>query len=254
MFLSKAGEYEPCGIYNEKHLILFLCTLGLIFVAVKNTKIANKDDVRKIIIKSTIIVWILEILKTIFTISIGKGREINKIVPLYYCSLLLYSGLLSSFGKGMFKRTGDVFLATGAIIAGIVFIIYPSTSLPDYPMLHFISIHSFFFHGTMIYLGIIINKYKYIELEFSDIKYYATLILLLCIPAYVLNKRFGSNLMFISQDFPGTPLSGLYHSTGKLFTPLNCLVQMTLPFIFMWGILRLKDFFGEISKKHLKNP
>ena len=241
MFLSKTGEYEPCGVYNEKHLILFLCTIALVFVAVKFTKVSNQDDVKKIIRKSTIIIWILEILKTIFIIAIGKGREINKIVPLYYCSLLLYAGLLSSFGKGMFKKMGDVFLATGAIVAGVIFIIYPSTSLPAYPMLHFISLHSFFFHGTMIYLGIIVNKYRYIELRFSDIKYYATLVLLVCIPAYVLNTRFGSNLMFISQDFPGTPLSGLYHSTGKWFTPLNCLVQMTCPFIGMWGILKLKD-------------
>ena len=69
--------------------------------------------------------------------------------------MLIYAGLLSSFGKGKVRRIGDVFLATGSIVGGIVFVLFPTTSIPSYPIFHFISLHSFFFHGTMIYLGLL---------------------------------------------------------------------------------------------------
>ena len=238
MFFARPGVYEPCGIYNYKHVILAIIILAWVAIAVKLTEVSKKEDVKKIIKNLTITVWCLEIIKIIFLFSVGQGK-INRVVPLYYCSLLLYSGLLSSFGKGVAKKMGDVFLATGGIIGGIVFIIFPTTSLPEYPAFHFISVHSFFFHGAMIYLGLIINKFKYVDVKFEDIKYYASLIFIICMAAYVVNKACGSNLMFISQDFPGMPISSVYNSTGVFFTPIMILLQMTLPFLMVYGIMCL---------------
>lgn len=239
MFFAKSGVYKACGIFNLKHLLIALITITGITVAAKNTKVKKKEDVQKIIKVLTIILWGLEIFKIIYTLATGQGR-INNVVPLYYCSLLLYSGLMSSFGKGIIKKMGDVFLATGGIIGGMVFLIFPTTSLPEYPLFHFISIHSFFFHGTMIYIGLIINKFKYIEIKFQDIKYYASLIFIICMAAYVVNRIYGSNLMFISQDFPGNPISIIYNHTGVLFTPIMILLQMVLPFLVAYGMLQLK--------------
>ena len=238
MFFAKSGVYTPCGIYNLKHLIIAIVTFTIIAIAVKNTKAKRSEDIKKIIKTATIVVWVLEILKIIFMFVTGQGRP-NKVIPLYYCSLLLYTGLMSSFGKGIIKKIGDVFLATGGIIGGIVFIICPTTSLPEYPLFHFISLHSFFFHGTMIYLGLIINKFKYIDVKFEDIKYYAGLIFAICMIAYGVNRVFGSNLMFISQDFPGNPISVVYNNTGIFFSPIMILLQMTLPFLMVYGVLRL---------------
>lgn len=240
MFLSKPGEYPPCGMFNFRHLTLFIITIIGVIFAVNHTKIKEKSDVKKIIRIITVIVWVMEILKIIFNFIVGNGRNVNKVVPLYYCSLLLYSGLLSSIGKGVIQRVGDVFLATGGIVGGLVFLILPTTSLPEYPMFHFLSLHSFFFHGTMIYLGIIINKFKYIEIKFSDLKYYACLVFVICIAAYIANSICGSNLMFISQDFPGTPITIIYKLTGKLFPIIMSLAQMTLPFLLVYGVLNVR--------------
>ena len=51
--------------------------------------------------------------------------------------------------------------------------------------------------------------------------------------------------MFISKDFPGTPLTILYHLTGKLFTPIMIIAQMTLPFLVV--------YFLENGKTRVKN-
>lgn len=236
MFLAKAGEYEACGIFTVQHFILIAITVATIIVALKYT--VNKKDVKKIIQKCTIFVWIFEAIKITLKIFYDGTSNINNYVPLYYCSLLLYAGLLSSFCKGKLKRVGDVFLATGGIIGGITFIIFPTTSLRTYPMLHLLSIHSFIFHGIMVYLGLLINWTNYIKLEKKDIIYYSSFIGLICIIAYVVNKIFDSNLMFISQNFPGTPIEILYNLTGGFFTIFMILDQMFLPFYIIYGIMK----------------
>lgn len=239
MFFAKAGEYEPCGIFTVQHFeLIFITILGIIF-ALKNTVNKTKEEVKQIIKRCTIVMWILEVIMIIFKLCTGDVRNLNNYIPLYYCSLLLYAGLLSSFGKGKVKRMGDVFLATGGIIGGLVFIILPTTSLPTYPMLHMVSLHSFLFHGTMIYLGLLIDITKYIELQASDIKYFATLVGIVCVLASFINKKFGSNLMFISQNFPGMPIEIIYNATGKFYTLVMSLAQMTLPFYVVYGIIKL---------------
>ena len=237
---SNIGEYEPCGIFTTDHFILIGITIISIIIALKFTSNKSKEKVHLIIKKITIIMCILEVVKINFNLQQNSFRDVNTYMPLYYCSILLYAGLLSSFGKGALKRAGDVCLATGSVIGGIVFIIYPSTSLPMYPAFHFLSIHSFLFHGTMIYLGILINKTQYIELEQNDIKYFASVIGIMSIVALIINKLFNGNLMFISNNFPGTPIEILYDITngGIMYTLIMVLAQMTLPFYITYVIIK----------------
>lgn len=237
MFLSRPGEYEPCGLFTVKHFTLMIITIIGISIALKYT--VNKKEVRKIIKKCTVLVWVLEFLIIAFKISINGTSNLNEYVPLYYCSLLLYSGICSSFGKGKIRRIGDVFLATGGIIGGIIFLLFPSTSLPTYPILHLVSIHSFIFHGIMVYLGLLINLTNYIELDKKDIIYYSMLVGIVCIIAYIVNRICGSNLMFISKNFPGTFIEFIYNLTGNFFTIFMIVAQMFLPFYTVYGIKRL---------------
>lgn len=239
MFFAKAGKYEACGIFSAGHLILILITLSCVFVSLKKTIHKNKDEILKIIRILTTAVWILEVLKISFNLQYFRIYDVKEWIPLYYCSIMIYAGFLSSFTKGGFKRAGDVFLATGGLVGGIVFIILPTTSLPTYPAFHFISMHSFFFHGTMIYLTILINKTHYIDLEKKDILYFAALVGCVCLAALYVNIRFDSNLMFISKNFPHTPIEPIYKITGPLFTPLMIIGQMTVPFYVVYAIIKL---------------
>ena len=173
MLFAESGKYEPCGLFTPGHIILLIITIIGIIIALKKTVTKSKKEIKQIIKRCTILVWILEAIIVSFKLATGDIRNINNYVPLYYCSLLLYAGALSSFTKGTLKRVGDVFLATGGIAGGLIFMIFPTTSLPIYPMMHIVSLHSFLFHGIMLYLGILINITNYITLQLKDIKYYA---------------------------------------------------------------------------------
>ena len=239
MFFSKPGQYKPCGMYTKGHMILLSVTLICITIALYYTRKYDKDKVKKIIKSSTIILWILEIIKIIFNLAIGNIKNPNNYIPLYYCSLILYAGIFSSFCKGKLKMVGDVFIATGSIIGGLFFLFCPNTSLPAYQMFHYISIQSFIFHGTMLYLGILVNITNYVELKFIDIKYYTILIFVISFVSLAVNKLLGTNFMFISNNFPNTPIEIAYKYTGKFFTAFMILLQAVGPYCVIYGLKKI---------------
>lgn len=248
MFFAKPGKYEACGIFSKGHMVLFIFMMIGILIALYYTNKKSKDEVQQIIKNCTIFLWILEIIKILFNLLNGNVNNPNSYIPLYYCSLILYAGLFSSFSKGILKRVGDVFLATGGIVAGIWFTIAPVTSLTVYPIFHYISIQSFILHGTMIYLGLLINITHYIEYSKKDFKYYFWLIIGIGILAYVVNLILDTNLMFVSKNYPGTPIEILYNLFGKLYPAVAILSQAIIPFfVILW--LKENTNFSKVIKK-----
>ncbi len=239
MLFRSAEEVTPCGMFSIEHFIMLGITAFCIAIALKYTKNMEKENVKKLIQRSTIILWILEIIKIIFNIINYGINEVNKYVPLYFCSLILYAGIFSGFCKGVLKKIGDVFLSTGGIIAGLIFLISPLTSLTTYPAIHFISIHSFILHGTMVYIGLLMLITGYTTIEKGDIKYYSAIILVISGIAYIVNLIFDSNLMFISQNYPGTFIEIIYNITGPIFPIFMVAAQATMPFYIVYGIYRL---------------
>lgn len=239
MFFSKPGQYEPCGMYSAGHIFILSVTVIFVALALYFTKSFDKDKVKKTIRRCTISLWVLEIVKIVFNLLVGNASNPNNYIPLYYCSLILFAGIFSSFTKGKLKKIGDVFIATGAIIGGLFFLFSPNTSLPAYQLFHYISIQSFVFHGTMLYLGLLVNITGYVDLKMGDIGYYAILLSIISVIALVVNKILGTNFMFISNNFPKTPIAILYENTGKLFTPIMIGIQATGPFLVVYGLRNL---------------
>ena len=239
MLFKNANEVKPCGMFSTEHFILLAITTICVVIALKFTKNMEKENVKKLIRKTTIFLWILEIIKIIFNIKNYSLAAVNKYVPLYFCSLILYAGILSGYCKGILKRMGDVFLSTGGIIAGLIFLVYPLTSLTSYPILHYISIHSFILHGIMLYIGLLMLISKYTTIEKRDIIYYSAIIVIISGIAYIVNLKCDSNLMFISQNYPGTYIEIIYNNTGRFFTLFMTVAQATIPFYIVYGIYNL---------------
>lgn len=250
MFFAGPGKYSPCGMFSIGHLILFILTIIAVILLIVYTKNSSKETVTKIIKRSTIVLWILEVIKIIFNFAVGNGKNPNNYIPLYYCSLILYAGMLSGFAKGKLKKVGDIFIATGSIIGGAFFLCCPNTSLTMYPMFHYISIQSFVFHGTMLYLGILVNITKYVDLNIKDIQYYGALIMVISLISYIVNNILESNFMFISKNFPNTPVEIVYNHTGKLFTFVMVLIQTIGPFYVVYFVKYLISKYFCKSEKN----
>lgn len=246
MFFALPYTYPPCGLYTWGHGVLFAATAALIVLALFLTRKAGDLAVRRIIRVCTGVLWGLEIAKILFVLLVTGSRNPNDFIPLYYCSLVLYAGLCSSVGRGKLRRLGDVFLATGGMIGGACFLVCPNTSLPRYPVFHFISFHSFLLHGIMVFLGLLLLQRGIVRLRLRDLWYCSGLVSAMCLLAFLFNTVYSNvtntqtaNLMFMSRDFPGTPVHILYVLTGKLFPVAMWLVQAFVPFLAVYAVLRL---------------
>lgn len=246
MFFSPAGTYPPAGLYSGGHFLLLGVTLLLIAAGLLAARHADEKTVRRIVLVAVVLLWVLEVCKILFVLFRNGSRNPNAFVPLYYCSLTLYAGLFSVVGRGWVRRLGDVFLATGGLVGGLSFLFCPNTSLPNYPTFHFISWHSFLLHGLMVFLALLLLLRLDLRLSLSDVRYPAGLVSALCLIAYVFNAVYDrvtgqavANLMFVSKNFPGTPIAVVYRISGPAFPLVMWALQSFCPFLAVFGLWKL---------------
>ena len=235
-FFAVYGQCRPAGLHSAGHRLLLVLTLVAIAVLLNHTLLLSPAQIRRLIRITAVVMWILEIVKIVFKLAKEKDRDPSTWVPLYFCSVSLYASLLSGFGSGIFMRTGDVFIATGGLCAGVCFLVYPSSSLLLYPTFHFCSLHSFLYHGWMVWLGILLSRSGTVILRLQDFPPYFLFCLVFCLLAALLNRKSGSNLMFLARPFPGTFLERVHKRIGFLYAPAVMLVQILGPFFFILAL------------------
>lgn len=69
---------------------------------------------------------------------------------------------------------------------------------------------------------------------------------------YSFNRKlfFKSNLMFISNNFPNTPIEILYKMTngGIIYSFIMIVIQMKIPFYISYYVIQKSNYFLKISK------
>ena len=245
-FFAPSGKFPPTGTFSSAHLIMTTISLAVVAIALIFTRKLDHTKVKKLLRFFTLLLCALEILKIIFNLATGHSGDLNSYIPLYFCSITLYAGLLASFTKGWFRRTGEIFLTTGGIIGGLCYIVYPLTSVTLYPPIHFITLHSFFLHSIMVYLGVLLLITGYVKLKPHDIDHHFFIVFVVSVLAFTVNIIFHTNLMFLSQNYPGTPIEIAFNLFPGLIFPLVMFIgQATLPFyavyLVYWAIERNKN-------------
>lgn len=153
-FFCKENEYEPVGMFSVGHIVTLIIFLLIVaFCAYKCRKIGKDKAIflTKII---AIVVTVLEIIKITIAFINGEGDKLDHWVPLYFCSMFIYAAWLAGYAKGKSADLGRAFVGTGGIIAGLSFLIFPTTSFTMYPLFHYFCMYSMVYHSLMVFLGI----------------------------------------------------------------------------------------------------
>jgi uncharacterized membrane protein YwaF len=230
MFFAPNGKYPPCGLYSAGHIIILLFTLLDVVISLYLALRYLKSYVKTVIRIFTVIVTVLEGIKIAFNFIQGY-TALNHWVPLYFCSFYLFALWFAAFGKGKAEKTGMSFLFGGSILSGLSFLFYPSTSLPNYPLFHFLSLYSFFFHGSMIFMGLFIILSGYYKPKLKDGLYYILFTGILIGLAALVNVLFGANLMFITNPYRIPVMSYVYDISVVLYRTLLILAHLGFYFL-----------------------
>ena len=74
MLFANPGEYEPCGLFTIDHFKLIIITIIGIIIALKKTVNKSKEEIKQIIKKCTIVIWIWEIIIIAFKLKTGGNH------------------------------------------------------------------------------------------------------------------------------------------------------------------------------------
>lgn len=235
MFFAPKDAYKACGMFTKGHIVLLVVMLIILSILLLLSRDMKKEKLEVLIKVCSIIVVALEIIKIVFNFKHGY-TWLDAWLPISYCSIFIYALLLCSYGKGIGKRMGESYIGGTAFVAGFVYLVFPSTSLMQYPMWHFLSIHSMLFHMLMMYLGFQYLKKMNIKLNRATYNYFLLLFAIFVILALIINQVTGSNLMLIREPY-NIPLAiahKIYNYSPMGYTTMAILCYLIIPFPLTW--------------------
>ena len=245
---SKVGEYDAAGLFSTAHIIsIIVCFVLIVTIAILTRKMTKKTYFKLLKI-FTIIATILEIIKILLTWHEGR-RDLNAWLPMFFCSLFIYSLWLTWFKNEFIKDFGLSYIAFAGIVSGLAFIIFPTTSFTWYPIFHFKCLHSMIYHSMMVYAGVMLYVTKSYKIDLKAVLKYSIFCLSFMIFALVLNHNFDSNFMFISNPgiVPLPFLHTIYDYSPILFTISMMFAHIVLMGFGMYGIVKLVKY---LKNKH----
>lgn len=247
---SKVGTYKAVGLFTLTHIISIIVCFVLIALVVLVTRKMNKQTYFKMLRIFAIVVTVLEILKIFLSWS-EKKFTLNAWLPLFFCSLFIYSLWLTCFNNKILKDLGLSYIAFASIVAGVAFIIFPTTSFAWYPIFHFRCLHSMIYHSMMVYAGIMLYVTKAFEVDLKAVLKYCVFTLSFMLMALIININYDSNLMFISNPgvVPLPFLHEIYRFSPILFTIVMIFAHIVLMGFGMFGIVKLVYYFKNRKNK-----
>lgn len=231
---------KPVGMFTKTHLItllIFLIIIGITIYLLKDIKQRNLTILTRIL---AVIFVILEIIKIICTLCNGD-TALDHFIPLYFCSMFIYALIFAGFAGGTLQKLGTAFIATGSIIAGLSFLIFPTTSFMSYPLFHYFSLHSYIYHSMMIILGILYLINGQYQFTKKEIKYYLIFCGSFSMIAVILNIIFDTNFMFYNNaaNIPVKILVTLSNKVPILYTIVVVIGCIGLPYLLSFLIYQL---------------
>lgn len=242
---APSGKYEACGLFNTTHFIALAVCLILVIVAVYFSRNISEKKFNTITRISAIGITILEIVKIIYNLYYDFNAPINNWLPLHFCSLFIYSLWLSGYFSGHIKKIGESFLIGGGIIAGLTFLIVPSTSLRLFPIFHFQCLYSLLFHALFLYFGLVILIRNFFTLNLKSYLYYVIFTSFFCIIAYILNTTTEANFMFLENPWsiPLPFLATIRNSNHYLYSLIIYLAYVVGTYFPIMFIQKLINHF-----------
>ena len=237
-FFAPAGRFDACGMFTTSHILSVIICLVLIALAsafvIKSDCVSSRQKMMKC---TAIILTILEIIKISHSFYYGD-LYLDAWFPLSYCGLFIFAAWISGFGNGRIRHIADAYITYGCPVAGICFLIFPTTSLMSYPVWHYFSAYSLLFHTLMIFFGII-SLHQEQRLTISTYLRYLIFILPFSVISIIINHCEGSNLMNLREPYniPIAWLQTIYDNASWLYTALTLFLYISIPLI-VGGVCR----------------
>ena len=197
---------------------------------------------RKKLIKPVVVsVWAVMVLWEILifwwdsTAGIHKGPNFLIDLPLYPCSLYLYTVPFMIWGKGRIRQSACGYLCTLGLLGSVLNLILPMARLLDYSCISFAGLHTLSFHGAMFFTYLVLMRsgwHRYDQVSsLTDLLLPCIPSLIQSIPSNILNYTIGSDYMYFRGEFPAVRF--IFRNTDPILITLSLyILYILVPALF----------------------
>lgn len=228
----------PGKLFSPLHLIFSACLLAAVIVLALIISKRSEGSRRRILLSLWAFFVMLEIVKTVYEALCGAEPrfETGGVLPLYPCSLYLYS-LPFCFSKRRRVRLAACgYLFTAGMIGATINYVYPITVLTNYSCISFMGFHTLFYHSAMLFSMLVMlfsgyHRYDGIEKPW-ELLLPSLPLMLQSIPANIVNySPIGSDYMFFKANSFFLP--AIFGSMPDWQTTIiGYLIYLTVPALF----------------------
>ena len=237
-FLPPADKI-PGTMFTPLHFIFSaICLTAVITLAILVSK-RSERTVKTVFTVLWITLVVFEVVKIVW--ESVSGREIRfewgGVLPLYPCSIFMYAMPFAIFGGERLRRAGTGYVCTLGIVGGAINFVYPATILGNYSCISFAGFHTFMYHGTMVFVALVMllshyHSYRGItrayELALPSVPFLIT-----SIPANIVNYTLGADYMFFKlNSFIFAPIGAvLPDAVATVIVYIAFLIIHALPYL-----------------------
>lgn len=197
------GLNLPGRLFSPLHIVFSACVLMTVIVLAVILSKKSESTQKRILMTLWGIFVVFEVVKTVYESLCGSEPrfEVGGILPLYPCSVYLYSFPFCFSKKRSIRLAACGYLFTVGFLGAAINFIYPVNVLSNYSCISFMGFHTLSFHGTMLFSMLVLlfsgyHKYNSIT-GFSELILPALPMLIVSIPANIINfSPIGSDYMF----------------------------------------------------------
>lgn len=244
-------------LFSAPHIVfialVFLLTFLLSFLFRKTRH--SRIDVGLKVFSIIAILW--ELFKitweSYYDITTGHGFNWVGILPVYTCSLFLYTLLIAAWSRGRARRYCLSFLTTISLLFGAIGVVY-CNGLNFYPFWTFGAFYSLFFHTGMFATGVFLLMTGYYTLEWRDALRTMVPILLLALVAIPVNHVLGPSgadymLIYSGGGVPlYEPLAAWLAERGLRFVYTGVMLLTHIPLALL--VIAVYQLITRLAAKH----
>lgn len=187
-------------MFCAEHIIYIVLVYLTGFVGFAFYKRADHEKTTKFLKVFSILMVLFELTKisweSYYDITTGRGFNYFGLLPVYTCSLFIYTLLGAAWGRGRVREACLSFITTVGLIYGAIGVVY-CNGLNFYPFWTFGAFYSLFFHSAMFLTGMYLLVSGYYTLKARDVLLSFIPIVLLALVAIPINYAIGSDYMLI---------------------------------------------------------
>ena len=195
-------------LFSTPHIVYIVLVYVLGTAVSFALRHARRERITAFLRALSVVMPILEITKitweSYYDIKYGDGFNAGGILPLYTCSLFIYTVIAAAWGRGKVREIALSFISTIGLLYGAVGVIY-CNGLNFYPFWTFGAFYSLIFHSTMFITGLYLVVSGYKRLTWRDMFYPLIPIAILCVIAIPVNYIYDADYMLIHKG-GGVPL------------------------------------------------